>query len=84
MCNKLLDKNVGVGVGSELREWFSGLDNKTLAELQGVVILAVLDHVGLPDVIRNNGVKGRDVCGSDSWAPGCSHGTDRNPSRATL
>ncbi|HAT1144686.1 TPA: arginine deiminase [Corynebacterium striatum] len=55
--NKLLDKNVGVGVGSELREWFSELDNKTLAELLigGVPFNEIpkgLGH-GVIDTMRN-------------------------------
>lgn len=62
---KLLDKNVGVGIGGELRHWFEDMSNKRLAEL----LIGGLPFAGIPEGLGHGTIDAmREVYGPSAFA----------------
>ncbi len=62
---KLLDKNVGVGIGGELRHWFEDMPNKRLAEL----LIGGLPFAEIPEGLGHGTIDAmREVYGPSAFA----------------
>lgn len=62
---KLLDKNVGVGIGGELRHWFEDMSNKRLAEL----LIGGLPFAEIPEGLGHGTIDAmREVYGPSAFA----------------
>lgn len=62
---KLLDKNVGVGIGGELRHWFENMSNKRLAEL----LIGGLPFAEIPEGLGHGTIGAmREVYGPSAFA----------------
>lgn len=65
LSHKLLDKNVGAGIGTELREWFGEMDNRKLSEL----LIGGVAYGEIPDGLGNGVIdKMRQVYGPAEFA----------------